>query len=1586
MLGFAYNIKAQVEERFFQSGDLSLVGKTDVGIGFVNKARRHVNNPKFWVSLDLGARVYDNGPLSRAGSELQITFRLVAFKGSIQMDDVFGGQELILKISENEPESFFIRNLNPFVGNSVDSEPAFDRVEVTIIGSNISVLSSSDRKLIRLKWNYSENYGLKCDDIQPVNTSVLNADLPGHDMRFQWQDNQLFDGKYYQLQILKLFNESETNANDESNIQATIHWQNAGTYIVTPSAIGDFGSKSVDFAVSEGTGFYAWRVRPVSDYFGGGIGNPANFGLWSNGPSEGENLALSKSNNLSEGIFYFIDKEEGRNYSYQRVFTEQGQNKELVTYANRLNQVRQTATYLPSENVSIVTQTIMDHTGRPALVTMPVPVSGKNLEYREGLVKTESGQLYTADQFDDDKNFRNPEAFDETGLFSYYHNNSEGVANSQGYPYARTLFYNDGSGRVKEQGGVGLEHRLHSDSQSGVHTNRYIYESATQTELYGFFGDEAPNAENVFKTVTIDPNGIATVTYTNKEGQVLATGLSFTKEEVTALVEIDDAKYQQLEVTNLVTNNLKTERGFVSTKRINITNSDSPNLSISYRVRLNEIQQLCVNTNFDCHYQLKLSVYKINDDGTTAIVESKDFLELEDRVIEDEKYKIANHTVVLPSEGVYIVEKELIPQGLSQQVTKRTEVVDEQVSPLTTYLSGMLENVETREQLYEFFEQLNEISSSFSANRFDNYVLSASSDLLVGVEEITGQWLNEVYSPRASGFSLDLLPRNRTDNFITEMVLSTPCCQNMVIPVNWVPPFDGDNDDNKNGKLDIEEKKDRNQNGVINRYDTPDFEKAMIEMLYDCIEDGKLDEFYKKYMSGWDQGASIDVFINESGALTINSVPGVFNEMIYHMINDQYRVDSKGDAVVQYKCEELYDCWKTTIIQLKQMMGRCTSTGLDYAMNNQEESVSDAYGDEYTEDKSEDKYSKDHDNHFDSSIKGGWFLTRWIAKRKISKRMRNLQVGSEENMTADVSPELPEFHLVQSFLECAGIKYAKILTPFDANPLADDICPGFVYSYEPLSTSEYDAQTAPVSLKYRNVEQDAYIQTLTPNIYLKSDKSHFFVPLITEGGTSWGPMDEKTNKPYFPYVRNPIYAFKYFYYDMMGALNYQQLENSVCFSDPNDCFDSKLVNGLYYYKVNQIVNPVSGSVTWDRISYPCCLTVAKGGDPSAVNPSDCKLCMEDAAYYGVGKPAKWIVREFTEMGRVRCPVSYRDWSAYQRLSFFNTLKNFVIPSADQEWSEISSITIEDYTNPRKWYTNPDMDQFPLVDYLLTEEMITAKGYDPSKFSPITAPSEITNGEGKYIMVEKEMYELKLECLGECERKRSDFKQKLYTMLNARCYVIGGCRTNDPSTWNVIPEEDLEMMINAMVDHCKEQCQLNTYSAESTESRDLQTPNILFGAKNQSGDDQFTVKIQYGMGGHPDANAHGYQDGQTPFATVLPNGLVKYQFDTDGDSYPEEWRPSWYQYTALKQVKEWDFEITLPSKCADHGNVEPDWPSEQSGDSPNNHHVERDDYEINPVGIPDRNEPKLNTPLLSPSVILQLGVGASYDKNGKPLKP
>ena len=1188
---------------------------------------KRIASGQSWLSIDLakpGETYVDDGSFDTYGS-LDLKFELQAMKDGMIIPDIFGVQEFTLQISKDSPKAYFVKDLSPYIESSgTDEQLAFNQVQIKITGGDILDLDVDLKSKIHFQFNSLLYYGFSMEGINaPLASSVeFVKNDPGKRGSFSWSSPSNVDLSYFQFQLLRLYNTDISKKISGKEVTATVDWSKAANLIISPEG-HEPGNSAYKFAYSigEGTGYYVWRVRAISDYYKEGLANSLNFGPWMrNAPDDNAVVDLSSDTDPEKCFFYFNDPDSSSNYNFSRVFAEHGKMKEAVIYANHLNQVRQAMTYLPSGKVTLITHTVNDQLGRPALVTMPVPVDEKRLSYYEGFLKNESGELYDASNFDEDNNLQNPEKASNSTPVGYYDGTHENIPDAEGYPFTRAIYYNDGTGRTKEVSGVGMAHRIKTEDTK--HTTRYLYETASEEELVALFGGEAPNPEDVFKTITVDPNDVATVTFTNKEGQVIITGLSFYDTSGSALDALD-TESASVEVTNKVTRSSRTTGGFISSKRVNLLSAGS--VFLDYRVENKVVEQLCLRTNFDCNYMVIITISKLEDNNAMSTIATYTSLELSDCADNDGTTGAGSKcipTIVVDNltPGTYIVQKELIPQGLTQNVSENSEEISNQLAPITNRITGWLGAVQTVNNLKLVFTKLEDLATSIQNKSLD-------SDF---VDDFSSEWLDTVYVPNKMEYKMQI-GKSITGN-ITSVILYTPCCQEMEIPINWEPPLDVDRDENENGLIDLAERKDRNEDGRIDMSDMPSFEQFAMDVLMDCViagtdQNGKTAEelaleakdfLYANYMVGWGSGD--------------------FDEMVYHMAYDPYSSSPDEPARVQYDSEDLFDCWRVVVNELKNLLPGCQTFERSVSGN-----VSEIFDDEYAADTREDKYEKDHDGTFDkSNLHLSWWMRIFVSKKKISRRIREAQEKGANGKSV-ISPELPDFHLVTEFLNCAGYKFAKVLTPMDPNPGNDDFCPDAGFQY---SQRNYAPENAPVPIKVNSVSKTEYE---TNPVYLKPDSSHYYVPVVVDGNY-WSPVDSN-GQIFFPNIHNPYYAFKYFHYDKIGAD--PQLEGTTCFTDPNDCYLTGTVDGTQYYVADSI--NTNGIIIWDFENAPCCLS-----EPDA-NVGDCKLCFTDTDYPNPDEPTKLVVREFTDFGRIRCPYDHRQWSFSQLFSFYSMLRSSVSP-------------------------------------------------------------------------------------------------------------------------------------------------------------------------------------------------------------------------------------------------------------------------------------------------------------------------------------
>ncbi|MEM7161704.1 MAG: hypothetical protein AAF487_04615 [Bacteroidota bacterium] len=351
------------------------------------------------------------------------------------------------------------------------------------------------------------------------------------EVHFDWTNLCPIDFKNYEIQVLRLFN--KPGYQFPSTLEGYIYDENADVFHLDWSkalSIETYsGATSIDLNIVEGPGHYVWRVRPIGDYFEGGIGNDRNWGMWSNNIQDGE------ISGAPSGVDYFEIQEqldEDINWIYSRVFVEgnieeQDEVKigQQMSFANGLNQSILSQSL--SNTFGVVSQHgIYDYSGRQSVSTLPVPTGQYHLGFNpDHIMNNASSERYGPEDFDQCTNYNDPAIAGMSGSFAYYdglgNNNNDFVPSAEGYPFSRTLFYSDGE-RVQEQGGVGATMRLKPlESKS---TKSY-FGTPSQDELDRIFGEEAPIANSVQKIINEDPNGVMSGSYLSKDGKTLATFL-----------------------------------------------------------------------------------------------------------------------------------------------------------------------------------------------------------------------------------------------------------------------------------------------------------------------------------------------------------------------------------------------------------------------------------------------------------------------------------------------------------------------------------------------------------------------------------------------------------------------------------------------------------------------------------------------------------------------------------------------------------------------------------------------------------------------------------------------------------------------------------------------------------------------------------------------------------------------------------------------------------------------------------------------------------------------------------------------------
>lgn len=272
-------------------------------------------------------------------------------------------------------------------------------------------------------------------------------------------------------------------------------------------------------------GIFVFRVRPVGKKVVDGKVVRVE-GKWSlETPEE-----ASSSERLSyEGLL------TGMNWQYQASFAEEGKRGEMFGIYDGSLKPRQSLGINNTDSTVIISQPVYDYLGRASISLLPVPEENQGLGFYPDRLKQGSGEQYDYDNFDviDDEvnKIETPDNMNGLGVNKYYSEeggigmHSDYVADAGDYPFARTTFTRDGTGRIRTQSALGSS-VIGANNLLSNQLVHYLYGTPTQEELYRLFGNEVGFASHYKKNAVIDQNGQAHIQYLDVSGRVIATALA----------------------------------------------------------------------------------------------------------------------------------------------------------------------------------------------------------------------------------------------------------------------------------------------------------------------------------------------------------------------------------------------------------------------------------------------------------------------------------------------------------------------------------------------------------------------------------------------------------------------------------------------------------------------------------------------------------------------------------------------------------------------------------------------------------------------------------------------------------------------------------------------------------------------------------------------------------------------------------------------------------------------------------------------------------------------------------------------------
>ncbi len=627
-------------------------------------------------------------PANKTGFCSPVEYSNVKVKSRVALGEkyIFGSQTTTVSVdyevrvynsSSTLLKSF--REIAVLSNTNVESVREFDltgiastinNVVIDIISNSVSGPSGLNGNLL-FESKYTENMLVDASSLTCTTTSCSVVSGTNNQRRNFVFSSPCSSTRDYQFQMLKV------------NHNEIIDWSRALNI-----ELKNLETTAFPLNIMEGSGYYIWRVRAIGNKYEGNFGNSKNWGNWSSitGFTDGttfDTLSFSSQN----FIFKYTQTNENINFVYSRSFQESNPDEtngfstaEQISFVDGLNKLKQKQSLVNSKSASMVNQTIYDYSGRPAINTMPIPLTSKNhLEYYHSLVKDQYSNIYEASDFDQNSNLFSPSSVDPTGPISYY--DGYVLPSPYGYPYARTIYSYDNLNRVKEQSGIGAVMRIQTSGDR--HTTRTHYTAVAEDELIRVFGNEAPIAERVKKTITVDPNGSKSVTYLDEDDKVIATCLSATNS--TLLEKLPSYTESEFNVVDVITKKMLLNNSLAVTSKP-FTLLEEILVDIDYEITPEQISTNCETVCKNCDYKVNIKIINM-DEGTIAFHDSV-ILGFETCGTNDYTHSFS---VTLP-EGNYLLEKRLSSHN---KFSSTTELDDFLQSTRSYYESNILTSAYT---------------------------------------------------------------------------------------------------------------------------------------------------------------------------------------------------------------------------------------------------------------------------------------------------------------------------------------------------------------------------------------------------------------------------------------------------------------------------------------------------------------------------------------------------------------------------------------------------------------------------------------------------------------------------------------------------------------------------------------------------------------------------------------------------------------------------------------------------------------------------------------------------------------------------
>ncbi len=1037
------------------------------------------------------------------------------------------------------------------ISTSVIVGPAYTSQQTQIQGyvANHRKLSAS------VTTKYGVDVRLEANQNQaaaPVVTGFSGSTQTSRVLLFDWAATT-HNFPNYEIQILKLENTNPANTQNDA-IEATVNWDNALKIETTN------GAKAVRLTVAEGTGFYIWRVRGVGNFYPGGFSNAKNLGVWSNSYPQGLTVNLTIPGIPSTPFAFFLeDPDDTKNWMYSRVIAEGNKIGEGMIYANNLLQTVQTQAYAASSGKSVISQTVMDYLGRPTLNTLPVPMSTSGLNgYQDEFLLNTSGQLYTANDFDANGNIQNPGTVQDNGAsaFSYYSENNTSdytIPDAEGYPFSRTIYLTDGSGRVAESSGIG---KVHAIGQG--RTSRIFYGTPSDDELIAVFGDEAPPAVNILKTVTLDPNGTGTIAYTTIEGLTIATAMSsVVPDNLLAIDNPGNAGKLGMMVSDEIVVNTLSDSKFISSKVLPLDQQTT--IIVDYFPCTQSITAAeggCPGGN--CNFEVRFIVSNIvtgekfgtqymdvsHGDCSNAIPGSNfTWYTIEAGA---GQYTTNGNQVTLPA-GNWKIQK-IVTSMTNPATVYEIPAAQQYLAPLVDLVATWMNSTTSQEDLDVFNDMLDTLitnlamghtaagpacvgqpANCFEGSGYQNHFWTGTLGTYFNrMVSDYGFPANFIFNPGYTlqyGFVLDGQGQPTSEINTSQLVMSTSCCGDLGTNIPQVEPYP------------VCQKIDSILNDPLQELRVNDvlFSDVFRTLYEEIVQDANPTAYLTEWGIGNATGA-MNGFGGVAPSSSTDPFQSYFDDMIFHMLTDQYFTgnavhngsdwmwesptgqvpvyNSTGDLIPAgapkefygpyYTCDALYECWYSTIRAYFEMLKTPSGFNIYDGVNEDEDNDASAGGDDGT-------VAGGHSDDPDSA-EGNQGLLQQLVSFIISRKMKSMSddLAGEGDGSSGASPMALQYDIPNTFMSCTGYKFAAIIdlpqddsTPLTSANIQSDL--GEVNT--PILMNDFS--------EYFNRKEAVYAKEVEED---NGNPPTYTTTLITD-------------KLRYDNIKSPTWMFKYYEYD-----------------------------------------------------------------------------------------------------------------------------------------------------------------------------------------------------------------------------------------------------------------------------------------------------------------------------------------------------------------------------------------------------------------------------------------------------------------------